>query len=230
MKTPLADHAIGDPIVVDFEGRTDQAPILLGVRWPDGTVEQFVLAPDLEAAATAKDLRVCPIEDGVAVLVDRAELEGRPISGWSGHEIEVVDRYCSAALARRFRALYVDAKTAAKVARRRLRLELPAPRGRERRHALGRYLRLIGFDVPFPFGTGWTGETIRVLDSALGRHGAWAPLTPHQKRRWSFLLSHNRADLDGTAAVLRWSSAALDTAGLGTKPKYPASAPSAGGH
>ena len=34
--------------------------------------------------------------------------------------------------------------------------------------------------APDPIRSVGTGETIRVLDSALGRHGAWAPLTPHR--------------------------------------------------
>ena len=67
--------------------------------------------------------------------------------------------------------------------------------------------------MPFPYGPGWTGETIRVVGAALDRHGQWSSLTPHQKRRWSFLLSHNRADLDGTAAVIGWATSALADAG-----------------
>ena len=118
-------------------------------------------------------------------LVLRAESEDRPLIGWSMHEIEVVERYCPPELAHRFRERYVDAKAVAKAARRQLGLALPPARGREKGHTLARYMRLVGHEVPWVFGPGWTGTTIRVLESALARHGDWARLTPRRKARWS---------------------------------------------
>ena len=209
----LSDESIRDAIIVDFEGRTDRAPILLGVRWPlaDGRaqIEQLVLNARFAPAAIARGLLMSSIEEAVQAVVERSEAEGLPIAGWSRHEIDVVADHCSARLARRFTERYLDAKVTAKSARARRRVELPPARGREKRHALGRYLKLVGYDVPFPYGPGWTGETIRVVGAALDRHCAWSLLTPHQKRRWSFLLSHNRADLEGTAAVIGWATSVL---------------------
>ena len=135
------------------------------------------------------------IEAIIDRLVRCAESEDRPLIGWSTHEIDVVERYCPPELARRFRERYVDGKAVAKAARRSLRVALPAARGREMGHTLARYMQVVGHEVPWVFGPGWTGTTILILEPALARHGDWARLTPRQKMRWSFLLGHNRHDL-----------------------------------
>ena len=205
-------------IYLDFEGRTDYAPILLGHLAADPAdgagVSQAVLDPRFAPAAAASGLEV--VEIGVIVdrLVLRAESEDRPLIGWSTHEIDVVERYCPPELARRFRQHYVDAKATAKAARRQLSLALPPARGREKGHALARYMQLVGHDVPWVFGPGWTGTTIRVLESALARHGDWAQLAPRRKARWSILRSHNRHDCEGTRAVALWATACLAHGGL----------------
>jgi len=200
-------------IYLDFEGRTDHAPILLGhlVSGPgDGAiVHQAVLDSRFAPAAAAHGLEVVDIEVIIERLVLRAESEDRPLIGWSTHEIDLVERYCPPELACRFRQRYVDAKATAKAAHRQLSLALPPARGREKGHALARYMQLVGHDVPWVFGPGWTGTTIRVLEPALARHGDWARLTPRQKTRWSFLLSHNRHDCEGTRAVTLWATACL---------------------
>ena len=90
----LSDEAIRKAIIVDFEGRTDRAPILLGVRWPlaDGRarIEQFVLDTGFAPAAIAGGLVMSSIEEAVLAVVEHSEAEGLPIAGWSRHEIDVV--------------------------------------------------------------------------------------------------------------------------------------------
>ncbi len=200
-------------IYLDFEGRTDHAPILLGYLAADpggdAAVNQIVLDGRFVPAAAAHGLEVADIDVIIDRLVLRAESEDRPLIGWSTHEIDVVERHCAYDLARRFREHYIDAKVTAKAARRQLGLALPTARGREQGHALARYMQLVGHDVPWVFGPGWTGTTIRVLEPALDRHGDWRRLTPRQKTRWSFLLSHNRCDCEGTRAVALWATACL---------------------
>lgn len=120
-------------IYIDFEGRIDQAPVLLGILTPDGaapgTTEQMVLDPRLEPAAIAASLRVVTIESVIEDLVGRFEVEGRALIGWSRHEVDVVERECSAELAQRFAECYADAKQVATVAQRRPGLPL-RPLGR----------------------------------------------------------------------------------------------------
>ena len=55
----------------------------------------------------------------------------------------------------------------AKATRRQLGLALPPARGREKGHTLARYMQLVGHEVPWVFGPGWTGTTIRILEPAL---------------------------------------------------------------
>jgi hypothetical protein len=200
-------------IYLDFEGRTDHAPVLLGYLAPDpgdgGVASQAVLDDHFAPAAAAHGQEVVDIEPVIERLVLRAESEDRRLIGWSTHEIDIVERHCASDLARRFRERYTDAKMSAKAARRQLGLRLPPTRGREKGHTLARYMQLVGHEVPWVFGAGWTGTTIRVLDPALARHGDWRRLTPRQKMRWSFVLGHDRLDCEGTRAVALWATACL---------------------
>ena len=213
MKKLLTVHEARSAIYLDFEGCTGKAPVLLGVLrpGPDGTpaAQQVVLDAHFAPAARAHDLEVAVIEDVIGRLVRESESKGQLLVGWSSHEIEVVQGYCSEGLARRFADRYFDAKAAAKAARGRLGIELPPVRGRETGHALARYLRFLGVSVAPSHGPNRTGRTIRILDEAFARHGEWSGLTRGQKARWTSLLGHNRVDIEGTRTVALWATAAL---------------------
>jgi len=200
-------------IYIDFEGRTDLPPILLGIstQGTDDTpaLTQVVLDETFAPAADAASLDVLQITSVVETLVDRAGEERVPLIGWSAHEVDVVESHCSPELARRFKACYVDAKDTARAAKRASRSPQPPARGRVKGHALARYMELVGFDVPWPFGPGRTGNTIQVLEAALDRHADWLQLTPRQRARWSLLLSHNRYDCEGTRSVAQWATGIL---------------------
>jgi hypothetical protein len=214
MLMPLTADQARDAICIDFEGLTDQAPVLIGIDDPLAVgrprFEQVVLDPRFEPAAHAKGLRVAGLADTIEAIVVLAEQTGRPIMGWSGHEPEVVGRYCPGPLARRFSYCYVDAKVAAKVARRGLHVILPEVKGATTRNALARYLAFLGFAVPSSFGPGKTGKRIRGVGDALDRKPGWAAITPVQKGYWSNLLSHNRLDVEGTRAVATWATGVID--------------------
>ena len=83
-------------IYLDFEGRADHAPILLGhlAAGPgdEATIKQVVLDGRFAPAAAASDLEVVDVELIIDRLVLRAESEDRPLIGWSTHEIDVVER------------------------------------------------------------------------------------------------------------------------------------------
>ena len=214
MPEPLTADQARDAICIDFEGLTDQAPILVGIEDPLAvdrpSFEQVVLDPRFEPAAHAKGLRVAGLVDTIGSIVVLAEQSGRPVMGWSGHEPEVVLRHCPGPLARRFADCYVDAKVAAKVARRRLRVTLPEVKGATTRNALARYLAFLGLAIPPLFGPGKTGKRIRGVGDALDRKPGWAALTPVQKAYWSNLLSHNRLDVEGTRAVAAWATGVIE--------------------
>ena len=118
---------------LDFEGRTHQPPVLAGILTVEPNAARFrqvVLDAKFAPAAEAKGVTMATLDELVEELIVEAEALDRPIVGWSHQEIEVVEAY-SPMVAERFRAQYVDAKAAAKSARRRGGLDLPDAWGDE---------------------------------------------------------------------------------------------------
>ena len=184
---------------IDFEGRIDAPPVLLGVatfRDPDAEVLKLVIEDRYRPAAGAKDLRTVDLAEAVGTVVVLAEQRDGPIVGWSRHEEEVVRRRCPAPLAERFSARYVNAIPTA--ARWRRALGIARHPDGER---LARYLRLAGLRVAPVHGPGRTGSTLAVLGSALDRGRGYEALTPRRKARWTALLEHNRIDVLGMREV-----------------------------
>jgi len=184
---------------IDFEGRIDAPPVLLGIATfqdPDASLLQLVLDDRYRPAADAKDLRTIDLTEAVRTVVVLAEERDGPIVGWSRHEEAVVRRLCPAPLAERFTARYVNAIPTA--ARWRRALGIARHPDGER---LARYLHLAGLRVAPVHGPGRTGSTLAVLGSALERGRGYASLTPRRKARWTALLAHNRIDVLGMREV-----------------------------
>jgi hypothetical protein len=184
---------------VDFEGQTDQPPILLGCTRRSGEdqlhrVRQVITDPAFAPLAQADGLELLSLGDAVLRILQRAEKGDRLIVAWTEHELNVVRTYCPEHLDR-FRSRYVNARKL-------------AVRWRNRRHAgdkpsgtLADYLTLVGYRVPDEAGIGMTGDTIAVLRRSLARDGDAEQLTDNQRRRWRDLREHNRHDCRGMRVV-----------------------------
>ena len=212
-------------IYIDFEGRTDEPPALLGSLYFEGrstpdpdrlVLRHDVLDPSLYRLAGAVEIsgpylyeclaRTLP--QAVHDLVRRAKNQHRPIVAWSHHEIKKLDEaglseYAEDLVHRRFQ----DGKATA----RRWRLDLH-PEWRLERDAAGRadrlphYLERIGYQVPEEFQGGRVGETIKQLR---GTSGEWCVLTVAKQRRWSELLLHNFDDCNGLREVVQLAAGEL---------------------
>jgi hypothetical protein len=184
-------------LYVDFEGRRDEPPVLLGIhrrgRGDRPHVQQDVLEPAF--AAIASGCRHRTLRDAVENVVRRAEHGDRRLVSWSEHDLDVVRalRDEDPELVARFEARHANARAFAEYWRNRLHGGDRPETGR-----LADYLALIGYAVPAEAEPGHVGDTIRDLRPRLAR--GLAP-TAGQAARWERLLEHNRFDCAGMRAV-----------------------------
>ncbi len=182
-------------LYIDFEGRIDEPPVLLGVhrrgRGAQPYVQQDVVDPTFEGLVP----RYMPLRDAVANVVQRAVRRDRRIVAWSEHELTVVRTLASSDpdLVAEFETRFVNALAFAKYWRNKLHAGDRPEEGR-----LADYLDLVGYRVPSCYGPGNVGETIRVVRARLERG---LPLTDGQHTRWHNLVEHNRHDCAGMRAV-----------------------------
>lgn len=194
--TLTADEA-SRALYVDFEGRKEGPPILLGVARKAGVGEtprahQTITDPLFVPLAVERELEYEPLVDAIEGILTRAEKRHRLIVAWSIHEWEVVRDYAPQKLDR-FEARFVNAKLVAERWRSRCH-----PESKPATSDLATYMGLVGRDVPDGAGPGRTSETIDALRTTLG---AGRQPTPNQRRRWADLLLHNAHDCAGMKEV-----------------------------
>jgi hypothetical protein len=199
---PMSLSVARSAIYVDFEGRVEGPPVLLGVLSPSvegapDLFQQFVFDPLFAEAASAGGAEYVPLEEAVRLLLKRATA-AHPIVAWSQHEKDTLLEITGDRMALANRR-YQDGKQLAKQWRREVRPDLqPESVPGRGRHRLSFYLDAIGYQVSSSHGSGLTGQRLKAIRAALERHaGRYDLLTPVQKRKWTNLLEHNRHDCVG---------------------------------
>lgn len=209
-------------IYIDFEGRKNEPPVLLGSLYFEGR-----RTPDPERLVFRHDIvdpTLAPLADAVEItglhlyrcearsvatairdLVRRANNQKRPIVAWSQHEITRIQEAdlsddLEAVVQRWFRN---GKETATKWRTTR------HPDWQLERDAAGRvdrlthYLDRIGYHVPPDHRGGRVGETIKSLRTSLERGKDWEDLRETQRDRWAALLMHNYHDCNGMRTVVQ---------------------------
>lgn len=197
----LAPEEAQRALYIDFEGRKDQPPVLLGCAHRAGRgappwVWQCVTDPVFEPLTTADDdIELLPLPDAVERILQRADAKGRLIVAWSEHELNVVKTYCPEHL-ERFEPRFVNARAVAVHWRN-------ACHGGDRpaSNELADYLALIGYEVEAEAGPGQAAETIKRVATSLEKGRGLAGMTDDQRRRWSALRRHNLRDCHGMKRV-----------------------------
>ncbi len=200
-KNRLTPEEARRALYIDFEGRKDTAPVLLGCAHRAGKGEkpwvwQAVTDPLFEPLTRADDdIEPLSLPDAVERILQRAEAKDRLIVAWSEHELDVVKEYCPQHLAR-FEARFVNARTFAVYWRNVVHGgDKPATGD------LPTYLALIDYDLPEDAGPGRAGETIRLVRKALEKGQEIDGLTDNQRRRWRQLRAHNLHDCHGMKKI-----------------------------
>lgn len=199
-------------LYIDFEGRKDAPPVLLGCLRRAGsgdepTLWQAVLDPSFAPLAEADGILSLSLTDAVERIVRRAKVNDRLIVSWSEHELRVVQAGCPDDLFARFERRFVNARH---VAARWARLYQGERRPDE--NSLSEYLALIGYGVPAGAGPGRVGETIGIISNALAKGQGVAGLTTGQGLRWRQLRDHNAHDCAGMKRVCLRAARELETA------------------
>jgi hypothetical protein len=195
-------------LYIDFEGRKDEPPVLLGVQRRGRGARPFVHQVIVDAVFSPLSGPSQPLVDAVANVVRRAERRDRRIVAWSEHELRVVRSLTDvdAELIARFEARYVNARRVAERWRNKLYGGDKPETG-----ALVDYLALIDYEVPPEAAGGRVGETIGSLRPTLERG---SPPTERQRDRWQRLLEHNRFDCAGMRRVCLRAATELGGAAL----------------
>jgi len=180
-------------LYIDFEGRKDAPPVLLGTsrRVGAGRVHQYLTDPRFASIGDVDGLEVMSLADAVERIIQRAEKRDRLIVAWTEHELEVVEQYAPQHLAR-FRVRYRNALGVAKYWRNACHGGVKPELG-----TLSAYLDLIAYQVPEAARPGRAGETIGIIERAFERGRTAATLTDNQRGRWADLREHNAHDCAG---------------------------------
>ena len=197
LKRRLTPEEASRALYIDFEGRKDQPPVLLGAtRYAlAAKVHQYVTDPHFASIADDEDLEVMTLAAAVERIIQRAEKRDRLIVAWTEHELDVVRRYVpelSTAFERRYRNALGVAKYWRNVCH---------ATGKPSNGALVNYLDLVDYRVPEAAGVGRAADTIRILGGAFDRGRAASQLTANQRRRWTDLRAHNAHDCAGMRKV-----------------------------
>jgi hypothetical protein len=187
-------------LYIDFEGRKDRPPVLLGCTRRSRLREAqhvWQAVTDLRFAEVARrsGIECMTLSDAVERILQRAERADRMIVAWSEHELEVVREYCPEKL-ERFAARFVNARAVAVRWRNRVH-----GGDKPESNTLADFLTLIGHEVPDAAGPGRTGRTIALLDAVYERVGPPMRMTEGQRRRWEVVREHNRHDCVGMRRV-----------------------------
>lgn len=193
-------------LYIDFEGRKDKPPVLLGVQRRGQGARPFVHQVIVDGVFSPLGGPSQPLIDAIAGLVRRAERRDRRIVAWSEHELRVVRSLVDmdADLAARFEARYANARRIAERWRNKLYGGDKPETG-----ALAGYLALINYEMPAEAAGGQVGDTIESLRPTLERGSA---ATDRQRERWRRLLEHNRFDCAGMRRLCLRATAELDAA------------------
>jgi len=221
-KQTISPYEAQRALYVDFEGRKDEPPALLGAMYATGArfsdtrvvMSHYVVDPQLSRLGSAwtidgpyrYDVRHESLSGALNAVIRLARSKNRLIVSWSQHDLGVIVQYGNlrGMLADELAARYRDGKATAKRWYRRHRAPtILRPGASGRRHTLQNYLELINFaDFHPAYGTGLTGENLRVVREAIARRGDVAALTERQRERWYDVLGHNYYDCCGLRDVV----------------------------
>lgn len=200
-------------VYIDFEGRKDQHPVLLGVLICGESSKHFMqhiiderfdsLAP--HRTSTCSSSLVGALETIPADL---------PVYAWSKHESAVLTSLAGgSALILQMASRIRDAIEVAKPWARTQAPEWSPVSTRFRgRHTLDQYMKRVGYQVPAIHGPMNTGKRLAETAVLLDRGKPYEAWTATQKSKWTNVLEHNRHDCYGMQAVLEriWSEASQD--------------------
>lgn len=186
----ITGHQARRALYLDFEGRTDEDPVLMGVLFDDDpggdgswVVIQAVFDEACSRADTESDTwcETVPLEAALAWLVAFSDAEERRIVSWSRHDHDVIKRVTGGSAFR-----YRNAIPTSKRWRHRSRKVGKIADDGTANNTLEHYEKLIAYErPPERFGVGESIQYIRDRQS----------VTPGVRERWNTILSHNLHDL-----------------------------------
>ena len=221
-------------IYVDFEGRTKEDPVLLGVLYAEGRTRidpnRVVLRHDIIDRTFEPLHRVDPLETeeyvyrydsevrhhwiAIREVVRRAENQDRLIVAWSQHELLLVQKACQAdGLDKTFETHFRDGKATAKRWLRDFHPDQEPPHNAHSgSHKLAHYMDVVGWVVPPEFGAGNVGANLKLLRGALEKGKTWDTFTDSQRHAWHQVVGHNMHDCLGLRDVVTRAAGELDLA------------------
>ncbi len=190
---------------IDFEGRADQFPAMIGVlisRQDHLQFQQHIIDPRLKVLEPSGHRageypRFTPIDS----VIDRLPKD-LPIYAWSEHEQQLLNKHIKTTDSKEIPSV-VNALRMARRWRSRLHPEWHPPVGFHGRpaHTQAAYMAKIRFAVPEKYGALVTGENLKRIDQAIAAGRDLRTMTKGQRLAWKTVLLHNRFDCYGLLAI-----------------------------
>lgn len=198
MKKKLTPKEVARAILLDYEGNKDKPPTLLG--WLlDGVYQAWVIDPAFSACANryrAKGTVALEHHKAVRELLSRAVTEDRLLISWSLHDLRmmqsVVDEDAQSLLSH----IHRNALDTVRPWYRNYVGQMHGPA------TLQFFAKLVGYHVPERYGSGVTGQSLRLLREQLAGGRGYAELTDKAREGWQTVVKHNQQDLLAMKAVL----------------------------
>jgi hypothetical protein len=214
----LTDTIVRNGIYIDFEGKQDEPPILLGTLI-DGRYQCvfFNNTPPWEEASGQYDgmykqyLRVLDIEDHLNRLLKKAKEENRRFFAFSDLEYETIKNYIELD-----KELYINInkKCYLKSWRRKSHPEelkkLQARRERARKRGVYRastignqlidYYKLAGGKIPTSYGKGQVTKKIGTVENSFERYSEFRNSS---MKNFGAIVSHNKFDCEATCTLAK---------------------------
>jgi hypothetical protein len=234
-RLPLAKRRITSEearaaVYIDFEGRINEPPVLLGELHATGrtisaekpVLVHYILDPQFQRLKSDCHVptlhryaaRYQPLAQALHEIILLARKRDRLIVSWSQHELrKVLELGLDGMHAEEFAHRYRDGKDTAKRWQRKLHADVElVPTRSGRLHSLVNYMKLIDYQLPDEsYGIDRTGENLKALSQALERRETWDDLTPRQQDRWIEVLGHNMHDCLALREIVTRAAADLDS-------------------
>jgi hypothetical protein len=207
--TPEPDAVSSSPmstqplVYIDFEGRKEKPPVLLGELWKNGDGEEFAQSISDEQLQTARVARRHVTVDALDVVVrrllERARRENRLIVAWSNHEKEMIRKFAGLTDPElsELDSRYVNAIQPARLWRRAL-----MPKWLPEGETLKGYFAATAFQPTLSQRV--SREPARWIEHTQGRiaaTGSYRKVGTTVKRDWQNLLTYNEDDCRGLCHV-----------------------------
>ena len=204
-KTLTRDEA-DRAIYIDFEGREEKPPSLVGVL-VDNVYSAIILNPEFKSVAENRKLFEQPLEQFVTDTLSTACRERRVIVAWSEHELNTMQEFNDGTLEERYRNANKLVKNffKTKPTFKKLKKEIKKS-AKWNKNKVGLkdllWLDYVKYVYPTHLKSFSPAKAISRMEDQLAKYSDYLKVSPGTKRSFSNLITYNEHDCRGMSHLI----------------------------